>query len=129
MADADTTEVVEEPRRDVAPHAATPATRLPLILTLTALLFYFGFQTVQLFLVRGNLAEVKASQEAAIQEAQKVQTQFQTLVSKLSELADQGHAGAKMVMQELLQRGASELPQAPAADAKPPAAAPSQPGK
>ena len=85
--------------------------RLPLILTLTALTLYFGFQTLQLLYERNNLVMVKSSQEAAIQEAQKVQTQFKTLVGKTSDLADKGHAGAKMVMEELLKRGVSSAPQ------------------
>jgi hypothetical protein len=84
---------------------------LPLILTLTALTIYFGFQTLQFFYERNNLVMVKSSQEAATQEAQKIQTQFKTLVSKTSELADKGHAGATMVMEELLKRGVSSAPQ------------------
>lgn len=119
----------EDKRSELPPAAEQPASSLPLILTLAALLIYFAFQTLQLLSERSNLAAVKSSQEGAIQEAQKVQTQFQTLVSKTSELADQGHAGAKMVMDELLQRGVSALPQAPASGAKPPASSQSIPAK
>lgn len=97
---------------------------LPFLLTLAALLLYFAFQTVQLLGERSNMAMVKGSQEAAIQEAQKVQAQFKSLVSKTSELADQGHAGAKMVMEELLQRGVSAPPAA-----KAPGAAAAKPTK
>lgn len=86
---------------------------LPLILTLAALTIYFGFQTLQFLYERNNLVMVKGSQESAIQEAQKIQAQFKTLVSKTGELADKGHAGAKMVMEELLKRGVSSAPQAP----------------
>jgi len=64
---------------------------LPFILTLAALLIYFGFQTVQLLGERSNMILVKSNQDAAIQEAQKVQAQFKNLVAKTSELADQGH--------------------------------------
>jgi hypothetical protein len=99
-----------EPAERVTVREKSPLT-LPFFLTLAALLFYFAFQTVQLLGERSNMAMVKSSQEAAIQEAQKVQAQFKSLVSKTSELADQGHAGAKMVMEELLQRGVS-APQA-----------------
>jgi hypothetical protein len=83
----------------------TAWSNLPFIITLTALTVYFGFQTVQLISERGNLGQVKTSQEAAIQEAQKVQTQFKNLVTKTGQLADQGHAGAKMVMEELQKQG------------------------
>ena len=87
------------------------ALTVPLILTLAALTFYFGFQTLQLLSERSNLVMVKSSQEAAAQEAQKIQAQFKTLVSKTGELADKGHAGAKMVMEELLKRGVGSAPQ------------------
>jgi cell division protein FtsL len=102
----------------------TGSSNLPFIITLAALTVYFGFQTVQLIAERGNLSQVKSNQEAAIQEAQKVQTQFRNLVTKTSQLADQGHAGAKMVMEELQKRGvgfASEpaLPETKAPGSKP----------
>jgi hypothetical protein len=84
---------------------------LPLGLTLAALTIYFGFQTFQWLNERSNLTLVKGSQQAAIQEAQKIQTQFQSLVTKVSELADKGHAGAKMVMEELLNRGVGTGPE------------------
>jgi len=93
---------------------------LPFILTLAALLIYFGFQTVQLLGERSNMILVKSNQDAAIQEAQKVQAQFKNLVDKTSELADQGHAGAKMVMEELLKRGVSSAPQAMPPETKAP---------
>ncbi len=63
---------------------------------------------------------VKANQDAAIQEAQKVQTQFKTLVSKTGELAAQGHAGARMVMEELQKRGLGAAPEAPTPETKMP---------
>jgi hypothetical protein len=84
---------------------------LPLILMLLALTIYFGFQTLQFLYERNNLVMVKSSQEAAIREAQKIQTQFKTLVGKTGELAGKGHAGAKMVMEELLKRGVSSAPE------------------
>ena len=93
---------------------------LPFILTLAALIIYFGFQTLQLLGERSNMTVVKSNQEAAIQEAQKVQAQFKNLVDKTSELADQGHAGAKMVMEELLKRGVSSAPQAMPPETKAP---------
>ena len=99
---------------------------VPFIITLAALTVYFGFQTVQLISERGNLGQVKTSQEAAIQEAQKVQTQFRNLVTKTGQLADQGHAGAKMVMEELQKQGVgfASPPAAPQAKAPPSKAEP-----
>lgn len=78
---------------------------LPLSITLVALITYFGFQTVALLAERGNLGQVKASQESALQEAQKIQSQFRALVTKTGELADKGHTGAKMVMEGLQRQG------------------------
>lgn len=84
---------------------APPASNLPLIVTLVALITFFAFQTVSLLAERGNLGQVKASQEAGLQEAQKIQAQFRAIVAKTGELADKGHAGAKMVMEGLQRQG------------------------
>jgi hypothetical protein len=85
--------------------AVRPASNLPFIITLVALLLYFGFQTLQLVVERGNLAMMKSNQDSALQEAQKVQEQFKVLVTKTNQLADQGHAGARMVMEGLQRQG------------------------
>lgn len=109
---AEENQIANEAEPVDAPAAVEKAPlTLPLILTLTALTIFFGFQTLQFFHERNNLAMVKSSQEAATQEAQKIQTQFKTLVNKTSELADKGHAGARMVMEELFKRGVSSAPQ------------------
>lgn len=79
--------------------------RLPLILTLIALLVWFGFQTVQLVLERNNLSTLKASFDAASQESQKMRTQLEVLITKTNELANQGNPNAKTVVQELEKRG------------------------
>ena len=92
-----------EPAAESAPQP--PASNLPFILTLVALLIYFSFQSLSLLNERGNLGLVKSSQDATLQEAQKVQAQFKTLVAKTGELADKGHAGAKMVMEGLQRQG------------------------
>jgi hypothetical protein len=92
---------------------ATPVDRganLPLTILLIALVVWFGFQTLQLASERANLGEARGHQEAAMQEAQKLRTQFESLVSKLSELANKGHAGAKLVMDELQKRGMTAQP-------------------
>lgn len=116
-------------RDDARVTAANPPLVWPFMLTLAALTIYFVFQTVQLFSERSNLAAVKSSQDGAIQEAQKIQAQFKNLVSKTSELADQGHAGAKMVMEELFQRGIGPAPQATSPQTKSPAKPETKPGK
>ena len=86
-------------------------THLPLTILLIALVLWFGFHTLQLASERANLSEASGHQEAAMQEAQKLRTQFESLVTKLSELANKGHAGAKLVMDELQKRGMAAQPE------------------
>jgi hypothetical protein len=91
-----------------APEPAVAAPRwsnLPFAITLAALLLYFGFQTLQLLAQRSELSAVKSSQEAALQAAQKVEEQFKSTMTKLDELAKQGHAGAKIVLDNLQTSG------------------------
>ncbi len=89
---------------------------LAIIITLVALLLWFGFQSVQFWRERSNLSAVKASQETAIQESEKIRLQFQGLMTKTVELANQGHAGAKMVVDELQKRGVGVPPPAKPAE-------------
>ena len=109
----------------VAPSVLT----LPFIITLVAVTIYFAFQTLQLSIERNNLGLVKANQDAAMQEAQKVQAQFKTLVTKTGELAGQGHAGAKMVMEELQKRGLGAAPEAIMPETKAPPKRDTKPAK
>jgi hypothetical protein len=95
-------------------EAVKSVSNLPLILTLIALLLFFAFQTLSLITERSNLGFVKTNQEGALQEAQKVQAQFKLLVTKTSELADQGHVGAKMIMEGLQQQGVALAPESSA---------------
>ncbi len=95
-----------------------PASNVPFLITLIALLIYFAFQSLSLFSERANLGMVKANQDAALQEAQKIQTQFKLLVTKTGELAGQGHAGAKMIMDGLQKQGVGFAPES-VAPAKP----------
>lgn len=92
---------LETEPRSVAEVAVPQDTNLPFAITLAALLIYFAFQTLQLMAQRSELSAVKSSQESALQAAQKVQEQFKTVMTKLEELAKQGHAGAKSVLDSL----------------------------
>lgn len=97
---AEVEEAVGEP-----PVAQTSGLLLPFVISLISLMLYFGFQTLNLTFERSTLTQVKASQEGAIQEAQKIHAQFKTLISRTSELADKGHAGAKLVIEGLQSQG------------------------
>jgi hypothetical protein len=108
--------IVDDERNEIEEREpiALPAERganLPLTIVLVALVLWFGFQTVQLASERTNLGEARGHQEAAMQEAQKLRTQFESLISKTSELANKGHAGAKLVMEELQKRGMGAQPE------------------
>jgi ABC-type transporter Mla subunit MlaD len=81
------------------------ASSLPLILTVVSLLVWFGFQTVQLVLERSDLSQLKGNLEAAMQESQKTRVQLEALVIKTAELASQGNASAKTVVEELERKG------------------------
>ncbi|HEU4345289.1 MAG TPA: hypothetical protein VFU31_27370 [Candidatus Binatia bacterium] len=99
---------LEEVPNDDAGEAARPekrASRVPLVLTIVSLLIWFGFQTVELFVERNNLRSFRQNLESAMQEAQKVRTQFESLITKTVELANQGNAGAKAAVDELEKRG------------------------
>jgi hypothetical protein len=101
---------VDQGQAESPASAAREWPLLPFVLTLIALFVYFAFNTLQMTVERSNLASIKANQEAAIQEAQKIQAQFKTLIGKTSELAQQGHAGAKMVMEGLQSQGLGFAP-------------------
>ena len=88
-----------------------PLSQLPFIITLVALLLFFAFQSLSLLTERANLGSVKSNQDGALQEAQKVQSQFRLLVGKTGKLADQGHAGAKMIMEGLQRQGIGFAPE------------------
>ena len=121
--------IVEREEASERSAVTQPVSNQPFIITLVALMIYFAFQTLQLAIERNNLGVVKANQDAAIQEAQKVQTQFKTLVSKTGELAAQGHAGARMVMEELQKRGLGAAPETKMPETKAPPKSETKPAK
>ncbi|HEX9442879.1 MAG TPA: hypothetical protein VGA73_02110 [Candidatus Binatia bacterium] len=95
--------------------AEARALRLPLALTMIALLIWFGFQTVALVFERGQLSAVNSNYAAGMQEAQKMQAQLQAVITQTADLANKGNPNAKIVLQELEKRGI------PLASAAPPA--------
>jgi uncharacterized protein HemX len=81
-----------------------------LTITVIAVILWFGFQAFQQVSDRSKLYLVKANQESAMQESEQVQVQFKTLMTKVADLANQGHAGAKMVVDELQKMGMGFAP-------------------
>jgi hypothetical protein len=79
--------------------------KLPLSLTIVSLFVWFGFQTVQLIIERNSLLSITGSMHESVQEAQKLRTQLETLVTKTAELAKQGNPSARKAVEELEQKG------------------------
>jgi flagellar basal body-associated protein FliL len=105
-------EIVEEEEAAAEPvPKRSGLSSVALTVTIVCLVLWFSFQAFQLVRDRGNLRLVKANQESAMQESEKVQVQFKTLMTKIAALANQGHGGAKMVMDELQKRGVGFAPQ------------------
>jgi hypothetical protein len=95
---------------------------LPLALVVITLFVWAGFQTFQFVRDRQALRTLRAGQETNIQSATKVRARLDTITRKTAELAAQGNAGAKLIVEELRKTGVT-LPLSPSAPA------PAPPGK
>lgn len=87
-----------------------PRIELPVALIVGAFFLITAFQTAQLVREHNNLAAIHAAQEASLQQATKLRTQFQTLASETAKLADAGDAGAKAVVGRLSAQGVTLHP-------------------
>lgn len=78
---------------------------LPVLLIALALVIWFGFQASQLNQERAQLANLRSSQEATYQNAQKMRTQLDSLAAGTQTLASAGNKNAQTVVNALQQRG------------------------
>jgi hypothetical protein len=89
--------------------APDPAERsklhLPVALLATAFVLMVGFQTSQLIREHDNLVAMRASQEATLQQAVKLRQQFDTIMGKTAQLADEGDVGARSIVDDLRRQG------------------------
>jgi len=85
-----------------------------------AVVAWLSFQTVQQVRERTALQNVRTAQEAAIERAQKIRAQFDTITKKTLELAQQGNAGAALIVEELARRGVTITPSSSAGPLPPP---------
>ena len=85
-----------------------------------AVVAWLSFQTVQQIRERTALQNVRTAQEAALERAQKIRTQFDTITKKTLELAQQGNAGAALIVDELARRGVTITPSSSAGPLPPP---------
>jgi len=85
-----------------------------------AVVAWLSFQTVQQIRERSALQNVRTAQEAALERAQKIRAQFDTITKKTLELAQQGNAGAALIVDELARRGVTITPSSSAGPLPPP---------
>lgn len=108
--DSEPLEENEEEAEAEAVAEQTGRSSIALTIALVSLILWFGFQAFQFVKERSDLRLLKGNQEMAMQESEKILAQFQTLVTQIAGLAKQGHAGAKMVMDELQKTGVRVAP-------------------
>jgi len=77
----------------------------PLLITLVALILWFGIQTYQLLQEKKNLSALAANQETMHKTAQKMRAQLDGLASGTGKLAQQGNPTAQQIVAALAQRG------------------------
>jgi hypothetical protein len=77
----------------------------PLALVVLAFFVMVTFQAVELVRERGHLADLKLTQEGAMQEGAKLRQQLESLGAKTAQLADTGNANAKAIVEEFRRQG------------------------
>jgi hypothetical protein len=99
-----------------APSAPPPPVSVwpALALIVVAVLLWYGFQGWNLQREHRAMQTVRAGQESALQQAQQRRGQFQSIARRLVALAEQGHPGATLLVQELARRGYNARAEAPA---------------
>jgi len=78
---------------------------VPLLIALVALLLYFAFQTAELVRARGQLAQLRDGQTAALTDGAKIHAQFDALAGGTATLAQSGNTEAKTILAEFTRRG------------------------
>ena len=86
---------------------------IPLLIGLVALVAFLGFQSVELWAVRGTLDSQRESQNNAIEASQKMRQQLNTIASKTAELAQKGDPDAKALVDAYAKRGLQFVPPKP----------------
>ena len=113
----------DEPGSLPEPTRSDPWRALAL-LTL-AFVAWLSFQAFQQIRERSTLQSVRAAQDPTIEQARRLRAQLDTIARKTLELAQQGNAGAALIVEELARRGVTINPNSPIGSA-PPAPAPSK---
>ena len=80
------------------------------VLVTIALFLMVAFQTFQLLAERKNLADLVRAQEQTIQEAMKLRQRFNAVAGATAQLAEQGDAGAKAIVESMRRQGITVKP-------------------
>ena len=83
---------------------------VPLLLALVAVLGWMIFQTTQYVRERNDLARAHLMQDSGLDQAARIRTAADSLVSKTQALADGGDPIAQQIVAQLKQRGVSGKP-------------------
>jgi hypothetical protein len=83
---------------------------LPIILVVLSLFVLMAFETAEAIHDRGALADLRRSQETAVQEAIKLRQQLETLAGRTAQLAAEGDEGAKTVVDQMKRQGVNLSP-------------------
>lgn len=86
--------------------------RAALILLTLAVLVSIGYHTFHIIRERQNLHAIRENQQAGLRQAERVRTQFDSLVKRMLELAQQGNTGAATLVEQLARRGITIKPDA-----------------
>ena len=96
------------PPDDASGAKARPS--IPVVLVVLSLFVLMAYETIETVHDRGSLAELRRSQEPAVQEALKLRRQLEALAGETAELARDGDEGAKKVVEQMKRQGIALSP-------------------
>ena len=85
---------------------------LPLLLTLIGIVVWLVFQATQLVIEHRALSQLHSKQESTLQTSQKMRKQLNALATGVAQLAQQGNANAKLIVDDLRSKGITINPTA-----------------
>jgi lipopolysaccharide export LptBFGC system permease protein LptF len=77
----------------------------PVLVTMLALVVWFGFQIASTANTRAQIKQQMANQEPVIQNAEKMRAQLDGIASDTARLARAGNPNAQIIIHELNKRG------------------------
>jgi hypothetical protein len=98
---------------------------VPVFVLALTYLAWTAFQTAQLVIERNAVHTLRSNQEKQMEESKKVRERFESLSRETHLLANRGHRGAMLIIEELRRRGIT-ITETPS-QAAPPATTPPAP--